>query len=118
CNFGIDLVNTIKQENPHLWNRSFVDDLVLLFREAVGLEYRYAEDTMPRGILGLNAPMFKEYVYFIANRRALQIGLPALYNGAENPFPWMSEMLDLRKETAIFERRPTDYQSGGVLKWD
>ena len=75
CNFGIDLVNTIKLENPHLWTPEFREELHELFRKAVELEYRYAEDTMPRGVLGLNAPMFKEYLRFIANRRCQQIGL-------------------------------------------
>ncbi|MFN9776081.1 MAG: ribonucleotide-diphosphate reductase subunit beta, partial [Burkholderiales bacterium] len=74
CNFGIDLINTIKLENPHLWTPAFREEIVGLFREAVELEYRYAEDTMPRGVLGLNASMFKEYLRFIANRRAQQIG--------------------------------------------
>ena len=69
-------------------------------------------------MLGLNATMFKEYLRFIANRRAQQIGLPNLYPGANNPFPWMSEMIDLKKEKAFFECRPTEYQSGGALTWD
>jgi ribonucleoside-diphosphate reductase beta chain len=118
CNFGIDLINTIKLENPHLWTPAFREELVALFRQAVELEYRYAEDTMPRGVLGLNAAMFKEYLRFIANRRAQQIGLDMLYPGAENPFPWMSEMLDLKKEQNFFERRVTEYQTGGALNWD
>jgi len=88
-----------------------------LFKKAVELEYRYAEDTLPRGILGLNTAMFKEYLRFIANRRASQIGLAPLYPGAGNPFPWMSEMVDLKKEVAFFERRPTEYQTGGALQW-
>src|SRR5258706_209521 len=68
CNFGIDLVNTIKLENPHLWTAAFREELAGLFRRAVELEYRYAEDTMPRGVLGLNAPMFKGYLRYIANQ--------------------------------------------------
>src|SRR5215217_7417053 len=79
CNFGIDLVNTIKLENPHLWTPAFREEVQELFRRAVELEYRYAEDTMPRGVLGLNAPMFKEYLRFIANRRCQQIGVEPLY---------------------------------------
>lgn len=118
CNFGIDLVNTIKHENPHLWTAAFQCELVELFHRAVALESRYAEDTMPRGVLGLNARMFKQYLCFIANRRAAQIGLPQLYDAAENPFPWMSEMLDLKKEVAFFERRPFEYQTGGALQWN
>jgi ribonucleoside-diphosphate reductase beta chain len=118
CNFGIDLINTIKIENPHLWTPAFRDEIRGLMQQAVELEYRYAEDTMPRGVLGLNAAMFKEYLRFIANRRLQQIGIDALYLGASNPFPWMSEMIDLKKEKNFFETRVTEYQTGGTLSWD
>ncbi len=118
CNFGIDLINQIKLENPHLWTADFKAEIKALFLKAVELEYRYAEDTMPRGVLGLNASMFKGYLRYIANRRATQIGLEPLFPNEENPFPWMSEMIDLKKETNFFEGRVTEYQSGGALSWD
>jgi ribonucleoside-diphosphate reductase beta chain len=118
CNFGIDLINTIKLENPHIWTETFKAELIALFQQAVELEYAYAEDTMPRGVLGLNATMFKEYLRFICNRRTTQIGLPELFPGVDNPFPWMSEMIDLKKEKNFFETRVTEYQSGGALNWD
>ncbi len=118
CNFGIDLINTIKLENPHLWTPAFRDELRGLFERAVQLEYAYAEDTMPRGVLGLNAAMFKSYLRYIANRRAQQIGLDPLYPQEENPFPWMSEMIDLKKERNFFETRVIEYQTGGALSWD
>ena len=89
-----------------------------MIHEGVDLEYEYAIDTMPRGILGLNADMFKEYLQFIANRRCAQIGLAEQYPGATNPFPWMSEMMDLKKEKNFFETRVIEYQAGGTLSWD
>jgi ribonucleoside-diphosphate reductase beta chain len=118
CNFGIDLINTIKMENPQLWTPAFREEIKELFLKAVDLEYRYAEDTMPRGVLGLNATMFKGYLRFIANRRAVQIGLEPLFPNEENPFPWMSEMIDLKKERNFFETRVTEYQTGGALNWE
>ena len=118
CNFGIDLVNQIKLENPHLWTREFKEEITALFQRAVQLEYAYAEDTMPRGVLGLNASMFKGYLRFIANRRAQQIGLDPMFPNEENPFPWMSEMIDLKKERNFFETRVIEYQSGGALSWE
>ena len=118
CNFGIDLINQIKLENPHLWTTAFKAEIKTLFERAVELEYRYAEDTMPRGVLGLNANMFKGYLRYIANRRATQIGLEPLFPNEENPFPWMSEMIDLKKERNFFETRVIDYQTGGALAWD
>ena len=118
CNFGIDLVNQIKMENPHLWTADFRDEIRALFKEAVELEYKYAEDTMPRGVLGLNAPMFKGYLRYIANRRCQQIGIDPLFANEENPFPWMSEMIDLKKERNFFETRVIEYQTGGALNWE
>jgi ribonucleoside-diphosphate reductase beta chain len=118
CNFGIDLINQIKLENPHLWTPEFRETVQGLIRKAVELEYRYAEDTMPRGVLGLNAPVFKEYLRFVANRRCQQIGVEQIYAGTVNPFPWMSEMIDLKKERNFFETRVIEYQTGGALNWD
>ena len=118
CNFGIDLINQIKMENPHLWTPAFREEIQGYMKTAVELEYRYAEDTMPRGVLGLNAPMFKEYLRYIANRRCQQIGVEQLYPGASNPFPWMSEMIDLKKERNFFETRVIEYQTGGALSWE
>ena len=118
CNFGIDLINQIKLENPHLWTKAFRDEVRALFKRAVELEYAYAEDTMPRGVLGLNAPMFKGYLRYIANRRAQQIGIEPLFAAEENPFPWMSEMIDLKKERNFFETRVIEYQTGGALCWE
>jgi ribonucleoside-diphosphate reductase beta chain len=117
-NFGVDVINQIKLENPHLWTPAFREEIRGLFQKGVELEYRYAEDTMPRGVLGLNAGMFKEYLRFIANRRCQQIGVDILYQGATNPFPWMAEMIDLKKEKNFFETRVTEYQTGGALSWD
>lgn len=118
CNFGIDLINTIKLENPHLWTPAFREEIRELFNQAVELEYAYAEDTMPRGVLGLNASMFKSYLRFIANRRCQQIGLEPLFEQQENPFPWMAEMIDLKKERNFFETRVIEYQTGGALSWE
>ena len=118
CNFGIDLINQLKLENPQLWTSEFKAEIKALFQQAVELEYRYAEDTMPRGVLGMNASMFKGYLRYIANRRATQIGLDTLFPNEENPFPWMSEMIDLKKERNFFETRVIEYQTGGALSWD
>ncbi|OUV62871.1 MAG: ribonucleotide-diphosphate reductase subunit beta [Gammaproteobacteria bacterium TMED119] len=116
-NFGIDVINQIKVENPHLWTAEFQQEIIALITNAVELEIQYARDTMPRGILGLNANMFEEYLKFIANRRFSQIGLSEQYQNVSNPFPWMSEVLDLKKEKNFFETRVTEYQTGGALVW-
>jgi ribonucleoside-diphosphate reductase beta chain len=117
-NFGIDVINQIKIENPNLWTESFQAEIIKMIKDGVELEYTYAKDTMPNGILGMNAELFQDYLQFIANRRFAQIGLPEQYPGVQNPFPWMSEMLDLKKEKNFFETRVIEYQAGGTLSWD
>ena len=115
-NFGIDLINGIKEENPHLWSPEFQAKIVEKIKTAVELEIKYAQDCLPRGILGLTAPMFREYVQYIADRRLERIGLKAIYR-SKNPFPWMSETIDLGKEKNFFETRVTEYQSSASLTW-
>ncbi len=117
-NFGIDLINQIKVENPQLWTEAFQQEMIQTIKDAVELEFQYAKDTMGNGILGLNAEMFEDFLHIIANRRLKQIGLPEQYQPVENPFPWMSEMMDLKKEKNFFETRVTEYQTGGSLDWD
>lgn len=116
-NFGIDLINGIKEENPEIWTPAFKAHIIDLIHQAVELETKYAEDCLPRGILGLTAPMFHEYVQYIANRRLERIGLEPQYKKARNPFPWMSETIDLGKEKNFFETRVTEYQSSSNLTW-
>jgi ribonucleoside-diphosphate reductase beta chain len=116
-NFGIDMINQIKIENPHLWSAEFQEEVIQMILEGTMLEIEYARDTMPRGVLGMNAAMMEEYLKFICNRRLSQLGLPEQFAGVNNPFQWMSEMMDLRKEKNFFETRVTDYQTGGALSW-
>jgi ribonucleoside-diphosphate reductase beta chain len=117
-NFGIDMINQIKLENPSLWTDKMKEEATQMILQATQLEIEYARDTMPRGVLGMNAVMMEEYLQFIANRRLVQIGLPEQFKGVKNPFPWMSEIMDLRKEKNFFETRVTEYQTGGALTWE
>ncbi|MBI5037977.1 MAG: ribonucleotide-diphosphate reductase subunit beta [Candidatus Kerfeldbacteria bacterium] len=113
--FGVDLINTIVKENPHIWTPEFqkiVRDNII---KSVDLENTYARDCLPHGILGLNADSIKQYIEYIADRRLERIHLKSEY-GTANPFPWMSEVIDLRKEKNFFETRVTEYKTGG-LKW-
>jgi len=116
-NFGLDLINGIKAENPELWTKDFQEAMIDRVRTAVEYEVEYAHDCLPRGVLGLNGELFREYVQHVADRRLERIGLPTQYNSS-NPFPWMSETMDLSKEKNFFETRVTEYQSGANLTWD
>jgi ribonucleoside-diphosphate reductase beta chain len=114
--FGADLINTVVSENQEVWTAEFKQGLVDKIKKAVDLEAAYAKDCLPRGILGMNAEALRQYVEYIADRRLERIGLPAQY-GTANPFPWMSEIMDLKKEKNFFETRVTEYQTTGALEW-
>ncbi len=115
-NFGINMINTIKEEQPELWTPEFQAHIIDLVKRAVVLEYTFAQEVFPKGIFGMNADGFQKYIEHIADRRLGRIGLPAQYN-TQNPFPWMSEAVDLSKEKNFFETRVTEYQVGGTLDW-
>ena len=117
-NFGIDVINQIKAENPYLWNEAFQEEVRSMLRSAAELEAAYGRDTMPNGFLGLSAALCEQYMHFIANRRCVQIGLEPVFAETENPFPWMSEAMDLKKEKNFFETRVIEYQNGGSLDWN
>jgi ribonucleoside-diphosphate reductase beta chain len=114
--FGVDLINQIRTENPAVWTDEFGEEIIELITEAVELEKRYAYEACPDEILGMGAEQFAEYVEHIADRRLGQLELSEQY-GTENPFPWMSEQVDLNKEKNFFETQVTEYQSGGSLDW-
>lgn len=114
--FGVDLINQIRNENHGVWTEEFGDEIVDLITEAVELEKIYAHEACPDDILGMSSEQFAEYVEHIADRRLEQLDLPEEY-GTDNPFPWMSEQVDLNKEKNFFETQVTEYQSGGSLDW-
>lgn len=115
--FGCDLINTIKAENPEIWTPEFQQEVVELIKHAVILEKNYAVDACPQGLLGINSEQFCEYVEHVADRRLERIDLPKVY-GRKNPFPWMSQAVDLSKEKNFFETRVTEYQTAGSLEWE
>lgn len=114
--FGMAMIRELIKENPQLWTNDFKNEIKELFKEAVRLEYFYADDTMPRGVLGLNKESFIDYLQYIADFRLNSIGLPKMFN-KDNPFRWIDEMMGLKKEQNFFEGTNTEYQTGSQLEW-
>lgn len=113
--FGITLINKIREQNPKIWRDDFEEQTLAHINEACKLEIAYAFDVLPRGILGLNADMFVSYMKYIANRRLEQLRMPKAYDEVANPFPWLSEVIDLPKLKNFFESRVTEYRSGDLV---
>ena len=117
-NFGTYLINTLKEQYPTIWTKRFEEETIEHIKKAVQLEINYAHDVLPRGILGLNADMFVDYMHYIGNRRLEGIGLDYRFESDTNPFPWLSEVVDTGAMTNFFERKVKDYQNSGVLEDD
>tara|TARA_R100000808_G_C2152471_1_gene161943 strand:+ start:4501 stop:5511 length:1011 start_codon:yes stop_codon:yes gene_type:complete len=116
--FGAYLINTIKEQYPSVWTKKFEQETVDHIKKAVQLEIQYAHDVLPRGILGLNAEMFIDYMHYIGNRRLEGIGIEHRFENDHNPFPWLAEVIDTGAMTNFFERKVKDYQNSGMLEDD
>ena len=81
------------------------------------LEIDYARDTLPRGILGMNASDDRDTCSSSRTAGSSRSGCRRQFAGVANPFPWMSEIIDLKKEKNFFETRVTEYRTGGALSW-
>lgn len=111
-NLFMDLIS----ENPDIWTEEFREDLRSTMAEAIRLEKDFIRDCLPVSAVGLNSPDFEQYIDYIADRRLAGCGLsPLCEKPAENPFPWLAELMDIKKEVNFFESRVTDYQKAGSL---
>ena len=113
--FGTNLLNKLREQYTDIMDESFEQELTDVLKQAVELEIQYAKDVLPRGILGLNSSMFVEYMQFIANRRLENLNMTFRYDSDNNPFPWLSEVIDIRKQKNFFETRVIDYQDESAL---
>jgi ribonucleoside-diphosphate reductase beta chain len=116
--FGTTLLNKIREQRPDVWDDALDQELIGYLKDAVELEIKYAQEVLPRGILGLNADMFVDYMQFIANRRMAALNMDFRYDNDKNPFPWLSETIDLDKQKNFFESKVTEYQNAGALADD
>lgn len=113
-----NLLMDLVEENKDIWTPEFREDLRETMREGVRLEKAFISDCLPIGAVGLNADEFAQYIDFIADRRLESCGLEPLNSNLTNPFPWLSEMMDLKGEQNFFEGTVTEYQKATVLESD
>ena len=112
-NLLMDLVD----ENPEIWTPEFQEDLRGTMAEGIRLEKEFIRDCLPVDAVGLNAAEFEQYIDYIADRRLATCGLaPLQEEAASNPFPWLAEMMDIKKEQNFFEGRVTEYQKASALE--
>ena len=116
--FGVNVINKIKEDYPSLWTKALQEELIDIITEGVEIEIEYAKEILPNGILGVTADMLVDYIKFLANTRVASVGLPDIYESVKNPFPWLSEAQDATGIAAFFERREKNYQNAGMLDDD
>ncbi|MCX7869331.1 MAG: ribonucleotide-diphosphate reductase subunit beta, partial [Terrimicrobiaceae bacterium] len=109
------LFQDLVDENPDIWTESFREDLRGTMAEGVRLEKEFISDCLPVAAVGLTLEEFTTYIDYIADRRLKGCGLEPLNPPIENPLPWLSEQMEIRKETNFFEGRVTEYQKAGAL---
>ena len=110
-----NLFRVLIDENPDIWTDAFKSELSELMKEAVSLEKDFIRDCLPVNSVGMSADEFCSYIDYIADRRLNGVGLEVINPGLENPFPWLAEMMDVKKEQNFFEGRVTEYQKSSVL---
>jgi ribonucleoside-diphosphate reductase beta chain len=106
------LFQDLIDENPEIWTEEFREDLRNTMREAIRLEQQFIRDCLPVAAVGLTADEFCHYIDYIGDRRLLGVGLEPLHKNLSNPLPWLSEMMEIKKETNFFEGRVTEYRRG------
>ncbi|MDG1242971.1 MAG: ribonucleotide-diphosphate reductase subunit beta [Opitutae bacterium] len=110
-----NLLMDLVEENQDVWTPDFKEELRDLMREAVSLEQDFIRDCLPVNSVGLSADEFCQYIDYIADRRLEGVGLAPINEGVDNPFPWLAEMMDIKKEQNFFEGRVTEYQKASAL---
>jgi len=113
---GRYILSELINENPDLWTPEFQQELVEFMREGIALEKEFVQDCLPEDGVGMTQKDFLEYVEYNADRRLASLGLPTVSQVKSNPFPWLDEVIFLRKEKNFFETRVTEYQTGGSMK--
>ena len=107
--FGIQLIQSVLEENSELLTEDFANEIRQLIIEGVNIETAYNKDLFPNGILGLNADYVNQYVQYVADRRLAELGLPKQYN-VTNPAKWMSTATDVLELVNFFEQQNTKYE--------
>lgn len=108
--FAFEVVETVREEEPELFDDSLKAQIAEMLDEAVNCEMQFAEDILSGGVAGLSVSDMREYLEFVADQRLTMLGLPKVYM-AKNPFSFM-DLQDVQELANFFERRVSAYQMG------
>jgi len=78
-----------------------------IIKEAVEIEKEFITESIPCRMIGMNAKLMTQYIEFVADRLALQLGYDKIYNSL-NPFDFM-ELISIESKVNFFERTNSEY---------
>ncbi len=106
--FAFSVVDTVRSEEPDLFDDALGTQVTEMIEEAVAAELAFAHDLCGDGLAGMSASQMRQYLEYVADRRLTRLGLPVRY-GSANPFAFM-ELQDVQELANFFERRVSAYQ--------
>ncbi|HEX4376091.1 MAG TPA: ribonucleotide-diphosphate reductase subunit beta [Steroidobacteraceae bacterium] len=106
--FAFSVLETVRREEPHLFDQRWSQQVVQMMEEAVECESQFAADVLSGGVVGMTRIEMRQYLEYVADQRLRMLGLPARFD-VRNPFPFM-ELQDVQELTNFFERRVSAYQ--------
>ncbi|MEU3465142.1 ribonucleotide-diphosphate reductase subunit beta [Streptomyces sp. NPDC006733] len=101
-------VDTVREEEPDLFDAELDQQITDMIREAVEAELQFGRDLCGDGLPGMNTESMREYLQCVADQRLARLGIKPVY-GSENPFSFM-ELQGVQELTNFFERRASAYQ--------
>lgn len=116
--FAFDVIDTVRAEEPELFDDELASQVKAMMLEAVEAEHHFAQDLLGGGVAGMTADEMRRYLEFVADQRMTQLGLQPIF-GTKNPFAFM-ELQDVQELSNFFERRVSAYQVGvtGSISFD
>lgn len=108
--FAFEVVDTVRREEPGLFDAELEADVRQMIGEAIDCETRFAEDLLGGGVIGLSVADVRGYLEYCADQRLARLGLPPAYQ-TPNPLAFM-DLQDVQEVTNFFERRVSAYQVG------
>lgn len=117
-NFAFEVIRTVREEDPSLFDDALIAQIQQMLREAVDCETHFAEDVLSGGVNGLSITEMRQYLEYVADQRLVALGIGKLFH-SKNPFPFM-DLQDVQELTNFFERRVSSYQVGvsGTVEFD
>ncbi|PYC67091.1 ribonucleoside-diphosphate reductase [Streptomyces tateyamensis] len=106
--FAMSVVDTVREEEPDLFDEKMAQQVTEMLEEAVEAELQFARDLCGDGLAGMNTESMRQYLEAVADQRLARLGLPVRY-GSTNPFGFM-ELQNVQELTNFFERRVSAYQ--------